>query len=105
MYSAEEKIVNMYVWNDKIMHFILNYTVFSLFFILISGNLKYQYQNWYCLNLILIFDIFNRFDVHIDIDILIPKHIDISIIDIWYWYIYQSNTILLFLFIYQSTCW
>jgi len=85
MYSAEEKIVNMYVWNDKIMHFILNYRVFSLFFILISGNLKYQYQNWYCPSLILIFDIFNRFDV--DIDILIPKHIDISISDIWYWYI------------------
>jgi len=30
----------------------------------------------------LIFDIFNQFDVDIDIDILIPKHIDISIIDI-----------------------
>jgi len=30
MYSAEEKILNMYVWNDKIMHFIL-YSIFSIF--------------------------------------------------------------------------
>jgi len=74
----------------QIMHFMLNFIVFSLFSFLYSlflGGKKYQYQNWYYGSLILIFDIFNQFDVDFDIDILIPKHIDISIIDIWYWYI------------------